>query len=100
MRFPKYLIPSWLRRDLIWSQHPNELTRPSSELIYWSIGAYGAAILVHLGNLPYWLNIVIALGLVLRAVMEHYRIPLPSTLFTSLASVALARSRHLARGGF
>ncbi len=91
----KFYTPSWMRKDLIWTERPDELTRPSSELVYWLVGVFAMAMFIHIGNLPVWLTITLIIGIVMRVAMEHFRIHLSGTSVTSAAGIALAIAVYL-----
>ncbi|HUB67439.1 MAG TPA: DUF3488 and DUF4129 domain-containing transglutaminase family protein [Candidatus Methylacidiphilales bacterium] len=65
------------------------LPRPSRTLFFWLMGSFVLTLLPQADVLPAWVSAVIIGALVIRAVLEIYRLPLPSTLFTALLALCL-----------
>jgi transglutaminase-like putative cysteine protease len=75
---------------LLWLRPPAiPPPRPSLTLFFWLIGTFFLTLLPEVTELPIWLGGVIVGALLVRAVLEFYRLPMPSLLFTSLLAVCL-----------
>ena len=74
----------------LWPVRPAVPTpRPSLTLFFWLTGAFILTLLPQVGELPVWLSLVIVVALVIRSLIEIYRLPLPSTHFTALLALCL-----------
>jgi len=65
------------------------LSRPSLTLYFLLAGAFLLTLVPHIVQLPSWLTISIVAAIVLRSVMEVYRLPLPSTTFCGILALIL-----------
>ena len=65
------------------------LIRPSLTLFFWLVGAFLLTLAPHVEQFPIWLSIVVILAMVIRSILEIYRLPLPSTLFCALLAICL-----------
>ncbi|MCE0498912.1 MAG: DUF3488 and DUF4129 domain-containing transglutaminase family protein [Methylacidiphilales bacterium] len=63
--------------------------RPSLTLFFWLVGGFILTLLPQIDVLPIWISMIIVGALAIRAVLEIYRLPLPSTLFTALLALCL-----------
>jgi hypothetical protein len=65
------------------------VARPSLTLFFLLAGAYLLTLLPHVLQFPFWLSVTIIAAMVLRSVLEVYRLPLPSTTFCGIMAVIL-----------
>ena len=64
-------------------------TRPSLTLFFLLVGAFLLTLLPHVGQFPLWISTTVIAAMVVRCVVEFYRLPLPSTAFCSLLALCL-----------
>jgi protein-glutamine gamma-glutamyltransferase len=64
-------------------------TRPSLTLFFLLAGSFLLALVPHVVQFPIWLTIGILAAIALRAVIEYYRLPLPSTTFCGIMAIIL-----------
>jgi transglutaminase-like putative cysteine protease len=64
-------------------------SRPSLTLFYLLCGAFLLALVPHAVQFPGWLTATILAGMALRAVIEFYRWPLPSSTFCGILAIIL-----------
>ncbi len=69
---------------------PPLASRPSLTLFFLLVGAFLLTLGYHVINFPVWLTTVIVAAMVLRSVIEVYRLPLPSTWFCGTVAVIFA----------
>jgi transglutaminase-like putative cysteine protease len=65
------------------------LIRPSLTLFFWLVGAFLLTLAPHIEQFPIWLSVVIILAMVVRSILEIYRLPLPSTTFCAIVALCL-----------
>ena len=65
-------------------------SRPSLTLFFLLVGAFVLTLVPHAVRFPFWLSVTIGAAMVLRSVIEVYRLPLPSTIFCGTLAVVLA----------
>ncbi|MCE0523845.1 MAG: DUF3488 and transglutaminase-like domain-containing protein [Methylacidiphilales bacterium] len=63
--------------------------RPSLTLFFLVVGAFLLTVAPHVVQFPPWLSIGVVAAMVLRSVMEVYRLPLPSSTFCGIMAVIL-----------
>jgi hypothetical protein len=61
--------------------------RPSLTLFYLISGAFVLTLVPEVTDFPVWLSVVLVAAMALRAVLEAYRLPLPSVWTTSIVAV-------------
>ena len=66
-------------------QHP----RPSLTLFFCLVGAFLLTLVPHFQQLPAWISVTVVLAMVVRSLLEVYRLPLPSTVFCSILALCL-----------
>jgi protein-glutamine gamma-glutamyltransferase len=64
-------------------------TRPSLTLFFLLVGAFLLTLVPHVVQFPLWLSLGIVAAMVLRSIIEFYRLPLPSTTFCGILAVVL-----------
>jgi len=64
-------------------------SRPSLTFFFYLIGAFLLTLVPHVIELPVWLSICVVIALVIRSIMEAYRLPLPSSTFCNLVALCL-----------
>jgi transglutaminase-like putative cysteine protease len=64
-------------------------SRPSLTLYFLLAGAFLLTLVPHVLQFPAWLTVVIVGSMILRSVIEVYRLPLPSTTFCGILAVIL-----------
>jgi hypothetical protein len=64
-------------------------SRPSLTLYFLLAGAFLLTLVPHVVQFPAWLTLVIAAAMILRSVIEVYRLPLPSSTFCGILAILL-----------
>jgi protein-glutamine gamma-glutamyltransferase len=64
-------------------------TRPSLTLFFLLVGAFLLTLVPHVVQFPLWLSVGIVAAMVLRSIIEYYRLPLPSTTFCGIMAIVL-----------
>src|SRR5271155_924972 len=64
-------------------------SRPSLTLFFLLSGAFLLTLVPHVVQFPYWLSVGVVAAIVLRAIIEVYRLPLPSTTFCGILAIIL-----------
>src|SRR5271156_6063531 len=64
-------------------------TRPSLTLYFLLTGAFLLTLVPHVLQFPAWLTLVILAAMILRSVIEVYRLPLPSSTFCGILAIIL-----------
>ena len=65
------------------------LTRPSLTLFYLLVGTFLLTLVPHIEQLPIWISVCVVAALAIRCFLEFYRLPLPSTTFSSIVALCL-----------
>jgi transglutaminase-like putative cysteine protease len=65
------------------------LIRPSLTLFFWLMGAFLLTLVPHVEQFPPWVSIGIILAMVIRSLLEIYRLSLPSTTFCAIMALCL-----------
>jgi len=68
------------------SQQP---VRISLTFFFFLVGSFLLTLVPHIVELPIWVTVAAVIALVVRSVMEVYRLPLPSTTFCTLVALCL-----------
>ena len=68
---------------------PSPVARPSKTLFFLLAGAFILTLVPFAIQFPSWLSIAIVVAMVARCVLEAYRLPLPSTTFTTILALIL-----------
>ena len=63
--------------------------RPSLTIFYLLVGAFFLTFLPHVEQLPIWISVAVVLALIVRCLLEFYRLPLPSVAFCSVMAICL-----------
>jgi len=63
--------------------------RPSLTFFFFLVGAFLLTLVPHIVELPVWVTISVVIALVIRSIIEAYRLPLPSSTFCSLVALCL-----------
>jgi transglutaminase-like putative cysteine protease len=63
--------------------------RPSLTLFFLLVGAFLLTLVPHVVQFPLWLSVTIVAAMVLRSIIEAYRLPLPSTTFCGIVALVL-----------
>src|SRR5476651_2398092 len=63
--------------------------RPSLTLFFLMSGAFLLTLVPHVVQFPLWLTVTVVAAMVLRSIIEVYRLPLPSTTFCGIVAVVL-----------
>ena len=74
------------------------IARPSLTLFFLSMGAFLLTLVPHVLQFPYWLSVTVVIAMVLRGIIEVYRLPLPSTTFCGILAVILLGVIYLQYG--
>jgi transglutaminase-like putative cysteine protease len=77
---------------------PQQIVRPSLTLFFLLAGAYILTLVPHVIRFPYWLSVVIIAAMIVRCVVEAWRLPLPSTTFCGIVATLLAGAVYLQFG--
>jgi len=64
-------------------------TRPSLTLFFLLAGAFLLTLVPHVIQFPLWVSVGVVAAMVLRSIIEAYRLPLPSTTFCGILAVIL-----------
>ena len=64
-------------------------SRPSLTLYFLLTGTFLLTLVPHVLQFPPWLTAVIVLAMILRSVLELYRLPLPSSTFCGILAIIL-----------
>jgi protein-glutamine gamma-glutamyltransferase len=64
-------------------------TRPSLTLFFLLVGAFLLTLVPHVIQFPLWLSLGVVAAMVLRSIIEFYRMPLLSTTFCGILAVVL-----------
>jgi transglutaminase-like putative cysteine protease len=64
-------------------------SRPSLTLFFLLVGAFLLTLGYHVIQFPIWLSVTIVAAMLLRSVIEIYRLPLPSTTFCGILAIVL-----------
>ena len=89
----------------IWSaflarpSRPQQNVRPSLTLFFLLAGAYVLTLVPHAIQFPFWLSVTIVIAMVARCILEAWRLPLPSTTFTTILALILLGLIFLQYGG-
>jgi len=78
---------------------PPPVARPSPTLFFLVAGAFLLTLVPHVVNFPLWLSITIVAAMVLRSIIEVYRLPLPSTTFCGFMAILLLGLIFVQYGG-
>jgi transglutaminase-like putative cysteine protease len=78
---------------------PRQIVRPSLTLFFLLAGAYVLTLVPHVIQFPFWLSVTIVIAMVARCVLEAWRLPLPSTTFTTIIALILLSLVFLQYGG-
>ncbi len=78
---------------------PRQIVRPSLTLFFLLVGAYVLTLVPHVIEFPFWLSVTIVIAMVARCVLEAWRLPLPSTTFTTIMAIILLGLVFLQYGG-
>ena len=63
--------------------------RPSPTLFFLLAGAFLLTLVPHVVQFPLWVSVAVVGAMVLRSIIEVYRLPLPSTTFCGILAVVL-----------
>ncbi len=63
--------------------------RPSLTLFFLLAGAFLLTLVPHVVQFPLWLSVTVVGAMVLRSIIEAYRLPLPSTAFCGILAIVL-----------
>ena len=63
--------------------------RPSPTLFFLLAGACLLTLVPHVVQFPLWVSVAVVGAMVLRSIIEVYRLPLPSTTFCGILAVVL-----------
>jgi len=63
--------------------------RPSLTLFFLLAGAFLLTLVPHVVQFPFWVSATVAGAMVLRSIIEVYRLPLPSTTFCGIMAIVL-----------
>jgi hypothetical protein len=74
--------------------------RPSLTLFYLVSGAFVLTLVPEVTDFPAWLSVALVAAMALRSVLEAYRMPLPSTITTSVFAFVLLGFIYLQYGHF
>jgi hypothetical protein len=66
-----------------------QTARPSLTLFFLLVGAFLLTLVPHVPQFPLWLSVTVVAAMVLRCVLEVYRLPLPSTTFCGILALVL-----------
>jgi protein-glutamine gamma-glutamyltransferase len=66
------------------------VNRPSLTLFFLLEGTFLLTLVPHIVTLPFWVTVSVVSALVVRSVMEVYRLPLPSTFFSGSMAIIFA----------
>jgi protein-glutamine gamma-glutamyltransferase len=64
-------------------------TRPSLTLFFLLAGAFLLTLVPHVLQFPIWVSVGVVGAMVLRSILEAYRLPLPSTTFCGILAIIL-----------
>jgi len=64
-------------------------TRPSLTLFFLLSGAFLLTLVPHVVQFPLWLSVTVVAAIILRSIIEVYRLPLPSTTFCGIMAIIL-----------
>ena len=64
-------------------------TRPSLTLFFLLAGAFLLTLVPHIVQFPPWLSVGVVAAMILRSIIEVYRLPLPSTTFCGILALIL-----------
>jgi transglutaminase-like putative cysteine protease len=62
-------------------------SRPSLTLFFLLVGAFLLTLGYHVVQFPIWLSVTIVAAMILRSIIEVYRLPLPSTTFCGILAI-------------
>ena len=65
------------------------VARPSLTLFFLVSGAFILTLVPHVVQFPVWLSVMVVVAMLLRAIIEVYRLPLPSTTFCGILAIIL-----------
>jgi hypothetical protein len=65
-------------------------SRPSLTLFFLLTGAFLLTLVPHAIQFPPWVTVAVVAAMILRSVIEFYRLPLPSTTFCGIIAVVMA----------
>ena len=68
---------------------PPPEARPSLTLFFLLSGAFLLTLVPHVIQFPFWLSVTILAAMICRSFLEAYRLPLPSTAFSSILAIIL-----------
>lgn len=63
--------------------------RPSQTLFFLLVGAFLLTLVPHVERLPIWVTVAVILAMIVRSVLENYRMPLPSVTFCGVVAICL-----------
>ena len=63
--------------------------RPSLTLFFLLVGAFFLTFVPHIEQLPIWISVSVTVALIIRSILEYYRLPLPSNAFCSILALCL-----------
>jgi transglutaminase-like putative cysteine protease len=63
--------------------------RPSLTFFFFLVGTFLLTLVPHIIELPIWITVAVVVALIIRSVIEAYRLPLPSSTFCSLVALCL-----------
>jgi transglutaminase-like putative cysteine protease len=66
-----------------------QTARPSLTLFFLLVGAFLLTLVPQIVQFPLWLTATIIVGMVVRSVLQLYRLPLPSTTFCGILAIVL-----------
>jgi transglutaminase-like putative cysteine protease len=66
-----------------------QLSRPSTALYFFLAGAFLLTLVPHVVQFPLWITVTVVGAMILRSIIEVYRLPLPSITFTSIMAILL-----------
>ena len=74
----------------LFSRPAQSPVRPSQTLFFLLAGAFFLTLVPHVERFPLWLTAVVVLAMVIRSVLEFYRLPLPGTTFCGIVAICLS----------
>jgi protein-glutamine gamma-glutamyltransferase len=74
-------------------------SRPSLTLFFLLAGAFVLTLLPHAAQFPLWLSVTVVAAIIFRAILEVYRLPLPSTTLTGFLAIIFLGLIYATYGG-
>ena len=73
-------------------------SRPSLTLFFLLTGAFLLTLVPHAIQFPIWVTVAVVAAMILRSIIEVYRLPLPSTTFCGIVAIIMAGAIFLQFG--